>query len=49
MKYHRIYTYGFKIQVSDLARAELGGEAALESLAVQEQLAAMAARMENRD
>ena len=49
MKYHRIYTHGFKIHVSDLARAELGGEAALESLAVKKQLAAMCLRMDAKD
>ena len=48
MKYHRVSARGFKIHASDRARAALGGEAALESLAVKEQLAAMAARMENR-
>lgn len=46
MKYHRVSAQGFKIHVSDRTRAELGGEAALESLPVQEQLAS---RMNTRD
>ena len=49
MKYHCAYAQCFKIHVSDLARAELGGFAAQESLPVKEQLAAMATRMESGD
>ncbi len=49
MKYHRVHAQGLKIHVSDRARAELGGEAALESLAVRKQLAAMCLRMDAKD
>ena len=49
MNYHLVHAHDFRIHVSEAARFELGGAAALESIPVQDQLAAMAARVESRD
>lgn len=49
MNYHRVHAHDFRIHVSETARSELGGAAALESIPVQDQLAAMSARVESRD